>query len=124
MTLGEFFEGLAVSMAIISAVVFLILGFPSVGASEAQTIKPENWKTCAVRPLTKEADWDSWDSIPRWAWAPHLVQIYEEPRMLINHGLCNNKFKRIVLCLPGWDDEGADKKDPFHRVCAAALKTL
>lgn len=93
-----------------------------IGASEAQTIKPENWKGCAVRPLTTETDWDSWNSIPLWARAPHLVRIYEEPRMLLNHGLCNNTFKRIVLCLPAWDEEGADKKDPFHRVCAAVFR--
>jgi len=72
---------------------------PQSAFSEDNIIKPENWKSCATRPLKKESDWDSWDSIPKWVQAPHLVKIYEEPRILLNHGLCNEKFKRIVLCL-------------------------
>lgn len=82
------------------------------------TIKPENWKSCSVKSTISDKTPD-WSEIPHWARAPHLVKIYEEPRILALHGLCNEKFKRIVLCLPGWDDPGADKNDPFHRVCSA-----
>ena len=102
------------------SILFMIsISMPSLVYAEPEpTIKPENWKSCAVRDLKTDGDWDSWNSIPKWAKAPHLVKIYEQPRFLINHGLCNEKFKRIVICAPGWDDDG-DPKDPFHRVCKA-----
>jgi ATP-dependent protease ClpP protease subunit len=72
--------------------------------SPRHTIEPENWKSCAIGGMK------DWDAIPEWAKAPHLRKMYEEPRVLVKHGLCNQKFKRIVLCLPDGAWNSGDKK--------------
>jgi hypothetical protein len=88
------------------------------------TIKPENWKPCAIGDLSMDGNVaKDWAAIPQWAKAPHLKKIYEEPRILALHGLCNEKFKRIVLCLPGGARDFGDKKNYSDEdwVCDAVM---
>ncbi|HEX8047269.1 MAG TPA: hypothetical protein VF537_15690, partial [Rhizobium sp.] len=42
---------------------------------------------------------------------------YQDPRLLALHGLCNDKFHRVVLCLPGWQDS-TDKNACWYSICA------
>jgi hypothetical protein len=74
-----------------------------------------NWKPCATGI---QRDEPSFDEIPAWARAPELRPYYDsDPRLLANHGLCNAKFHRVVLCLPGWQEDHANT--PEFRVCQA-----
>lgn len=92
-------------------------------AAADQTIIPENWKSCAVGDLKSDTD-EGWGAIPKWAAAPHLKKYYQNnPRLLMTHGLCNEKFKRLVVCGPGWDEDG-DPSDPAHRVCQEVGKHM
>lgn len=107
--------------AFVAALIVLVV--PSISQAEGeQTIVPENWQSCEVRPLNADNSDEGWGSIPQWAKAPHLIPLYQSnPRLLITHGLCNHKFKRLVLCGPGWDEDG-DPEDPAHNVCQAVGK--
>jgi hypothetical protein len=84
------------------------------------TINPANWKSCAVGPLSDDGGQD-WSAVPAWTHDPAISKwFYNEPRLLANHGLCNEKFHRVVLCLPGWDMDGP-QKDGWYLVCSAVL---
>jgi hypothetical protein len=73
-----------------------------------------NWKSCATGIQTDEI---SWAEIPAWARAKSLKPYYYgDPRLLANHGLCNEKFHRVVLCLPGWEDND-DKTAGWFKAC-------
>ena|ERR1700730_4018328 len=98
------------------------------GAANAKII-PENWKPCAdaangvVYEHTTNFDGKpivlTRFQIPAWAHDPAIRPYYmDDPLLLANHGLCNAKFHRIVLCLPGWEDND-DKTAPWFKVCAA-----
>jgi hypothetical protein len=81
---------------------------------EARKIVIANWKPCATGIQTEEI---SWAEIPAWARVKSLRPYYfGEPRLLANHGLCNEKFHRVVLCLPGWEDSD-DKTAGWFKVC-------
>jgi hypothetical protein len=74
-----------------------------------------NWKPCATGV---QHDEPSFDEIPAWARAASLRPYYDsDPRLLANHGLCNAKFHRVVLCLPGWQED--HDNSPSFRVCHA-----
>jgi hypothetical protein len=80
--------------------------------------------SCHVGKLSDEGGKSDWDAIPEWAKAPHLRKYYDNnPRLLADHGLCNEKFKRLVVCGPGYDD-GGNPNDPAHQVCQAVGKHL
>jgi hypothetical protein len=94
------------------------LATPTLAADH--TINPANWKSCAVGPLSDDGGQD-WSAVPAWTRDPAISKwFYNEPRLLANHGLCNEKFHRVVLCLPGWDMDGP-KKDGWYLVCSAVL---
>jgi hypothetical protein len=79
------------------------------------TIVAANWKSCATGI---QHDEPSFDEIPVLARAPTLRPYYDsDPRLLANHGLCNVKFHRVVLCFPGW--QGDHLNTPADRVCRA-----
>jgi hypothetical protein len=83
-------------------------------ARETHKIVIAHWKPCATGI---QADEISWAEIPAWARAKSLRRFYYgEPRLLANHGLCNEKFHRVVLCLPGWE-ESDDKTVGWFKVC-------
>lgn len=84
------------------------------------TIIPSNWKSCAVGKLTANGGDADWAAVPAWT-KDRKIQPYffGEPRMLANHGLCNEKFRRVVLCLPGWE-ERQEKGACWYQVCAGS----
>jgi hypothetical protein len=80
-----------------------------------------NWKACAIGPLSDSGDVEAdWASVP--AWTKSLARyFYDEPRLLANHGLCNEKFHRVVLCLPAWE-YSEDKTANWFRICDGVTK--
>ncbi|MEJ0093110.1 MAG: hypothetical protein WDN46_06685 [Methylocella sp.] len=100
----------------LASIIALPLALSTVAAHAHETGKIiiANWKPCDTGIQTDEI---SWAEIPVWARAKSLrPYYYGEPRLLANHGLCNEKFHRIVLCLPGWE-ESDDKTAGWFKVC-------
>jgi hypothetical protein len=91
---------------------------PNIAIACDQTIVLTNWKSCAVGALSDDGGEADWSAVPTWA-KDQKVQPYffGEPRMLALHGLCNNKFKRVVMCLPGWQ-ESNDKNACWYLICS------
>lgn len=82
------------------------------------TIKISNWGSCRVGPLGENGGDSDWAAVPRWAKDPQIRPYFmDDPRLLANHGLCNEKFHRVVLCLPGWQ-ESADIDACWYLICA------
>jgi hypothetical protein len=89
---------------------------PFMFAANAHDIIIENWKPCATGFQRKDGE-RSWLEIPAWARIASLRPwYYGDPRLLANHGLCNAKFHRVVLCLPGWQ-ESDDQNAGWFKVC-------
>lgn len=64
-----------------------------------QPIMISNWSLCAIANEGGAADWKA---VPAWTRQKAISTYFgNEPRLLANHGLCNAKFQRVVLCLPG-----------------------
>jgi hypothetical protein len=83
-----------------------------------QTIVLTNWKSCAVGPLSEEGGEQDWKAVPSWARDSKIRPFFfDDPRMLAEHGLCNSKFKRVVMCLPGWQ-ESRDKNACWYLICS------
>jgi hypothetical protein len=83
-----------------------------------QTIVLSNWKFCAVGPLSESGGDADWAAVPAWAKDRAIRPYFDDnPRLLANHGLCNAKYRRVVLCLPGWD-ESQDKAACWYVICA------
>jgi hypothetical protein len=93
----------------------------------AHDVIPENWKACGdpangvkyeyTTNVRGEPIVITRDQIPSWARSPALRPYYFDDELLLaNHGLCNEKFHRVVLCLPGWED--GDSKADWYKVCA------
>jgi hypothetical protein len=76
-----------------------------------------NWKSCSVGPLSEDAEND-WPAVPAWTKSPKITPYFDnEPRMLALHGLCNEKFQRVILCLPGWQEDD-DKDTCEYLICS------
>jgi hypothetical protein len=105
----------------------IIYGVGVLVASPVFATQPDlsNWKSCAIGPLSESADEkvaekEDWLSVP--AWTKSLSQnFYNEPRLLANHGLCNEKLRRVVLCLPAWE-ENDDKSANWYLICDGVTK--
>lgn len=83
-----------------------------------QTIVLTNWKSCAVGTLSEQGGSSGWDAVPTWTRSPKLQPFFfQDPRLLASHGLCNEKFHRVVLCLPGWK-ETTDKNACWFLICS------
>ncbi|MGO7872922.1 hypothetical protein [Rhizobium leguminosarum] len=84
-----------------------------------QTIVLSNWKSCQVAPLSDEGGAADWKAVPEWtrdkAISPYFLN---DPRALANHGLCNAKFHRVVICWPGWDE--GNKDECSYLICNGA----
>lgn len=83
-----------------------------------QHIVLSNWKSCSVRALGDQGGASDWNAIPVWA-KDKKIQPYfmGDPRLLANHGLCNERYRRVVLCLPGWE-ESQDKNACWYLICS------
>ena len=98
-------------------VLVAVLMVAGVSAANAKII-PENWRPCGD-PANGfiHRDGGTWGQIPTWARAPAIAAYYDNDEILLsNHGLCNEKFHRVVLCLPGWH-EGGNEEFPWFKVC-------
>jgi hypothetical protein len=100
---------------------FLALGVLSAGIAQVaacdQTIILSNWSSCAIAPLGNSKG-ATWDTVPTWTNSSDLrPYFFDDPRLLAEHGLCNAKFKRVVLCLPGWQ-ESHDKDACWYSICS------
>src|ERR1700730_15102582 len=65
-----------------------------------------NWKSCAIGPIGMSGNQAGDDAADRKAiptWSRRMVG--DDSLLLANPGLCNEKFHRIVYCLPGWDED-------------------
>jgi hypothetical protein len=97
----------------------IVMTTPVVRACD-QTIVLSNWKSCRAGPLSEKGGDADWPAVPAWtndrAIRPYF---YDDPRLLANHGLCNAKFRRVVLCLPGWE-ESQDKDACWYLICAGS----
>lgn len=83
-----------------------------------QTIVLTNWKSCAVGNLTETGGAGDWNAVPRWTRDAKIQSYFlHDPRLLANHGLCNEKFRRVVMCLPGWE-ESIDKNACEYLICS------
>ena len=89
--------------------------------AEGRTIVINHWRPCATGI---QHDKPSWDEVPSWTREKSIQRyFYGDPRLLANHGLCNAKFHRVVLCLPGWE-ESRDKEAGWFKVCDAFNQRL
>ncbi|MDR6904208.1 hypothetical protein J2W52_005842 [Rhizobium miluonense] len=83
-----------------------------------QTVTVSNWKSCAVGPLGATAGMSDWNAVPQWVRDDKIKPyFFGDPRLLALHGLCNVKFHRVVLCLPGWQ-ESNDKDACWYMICS------
>jgi hypothetical protein len=83
-----------------------------------QTITVSNWKSCAVGRLGTTAGVSDWNAVPQWVRDNKIKPyFFGDPRLLAVHGLCNAKFHRVVLCLPGWQ-ESEDKDACWYMICS------
>jgi hypothetical protein len=99
-----------------------VAAFLMAGATQAQTINPANWTFCAIKPLGASTV-DYWSAVPAWTRNDAISKRFsDDPRVLANHGLCNEKYKRVVLCLPGWDEGPANSLS--LKVCNAVVPRL
>lgn len=85
-----------------------------------QTIVLSNWKSCRIGPLSEKGGNTDWLAVPAWAKERSIRRyFFEDARLLANHGLCNEKYHRVVLCLPGWEDS-SDRDACSYLICAGA----
>ena len=99
------------------ATVPVIVTMPVARACD-QTIILSNWRPCAIGQLSETGGSADWVAVPAWtndrAIRPYF---YDDPRLLANHRLCNAKFRRVVLCLPGWQ-ESEDRDACWYLICS------
>lgn len=101
----------------------LIVGAPYAYACD-QPIVLSNWKSCAVGPLSETGSEADWKAVPKWTRSKDLRPWFmDDPRLLANHGLCNAKFHRVVLCAPGWQ-ESDDKDACWYAICSGYQASL
>ncbi len=98
--------------------IFVTIVIADVAVACDQTIVLTNWKSCAVGPLSEGGGDLDWRAVPSWANNTRIrPYFFDDPRMLALHGLCNTKFKRVVMCLPGWQ-ESKDKNACWYLICS------
>ena len=103
------------------AILICISAISTAQADCGHTIVLSNWRSCAVGTLSANGGNADWVAVPAWTKDRRIQPYFHgEPRLLANHGLCNEKFRRVVLCLPGWE-ESQDKKACWYQICAGNL---
>ena len=64
-----------------------------------------------------------WKVVPAWTREKAISAYFgNDPRLLANHGLCNAKFHRVVLCQPGWQTGNPDECS--YLVCSGYYSSL
>lgn len=83
-------------------VLAIIIGICAMSSARAEdcknTIIFSDWKSCAIGKLSANGGDADWAAVPAWT-KDRKIQPYffGEPRMLANHGLCNEKFRRAGI---------------------------
>lgn len=99
-------------VVILSCVFLLVVA----NAKAGYIVKIENWKPCSIG---NNPDKD----VPEWAKSRQLRPYYgDNIRALSIHGLCNQKFRRVVLCDPNMDELDPTNKNPAYNVCRMYFK--
>jgi hypothetical protein len=110
--------GAAMRRTVLAVVAIIIT--TSVACACDQTIILSNWKSCAIGQLSEGGGAADWAAVPAWTKDRSISPYFhDDPRLLANHGLCNTKYRRVVLCLPGWE-ESQDKDACWNLICAGA----
>lgn len=105
-------------MRIVPALAALAIIAPTSAHACDQTIVLSNWKSCAIRELSENGGEADWLAVPAWTKDPSIrPYFYDDPRLLAIHGLCNSKYRRVVLCLPAWQ-ESDDKDASWYLICS------
>ncbi|MGZ2451083.1 hypothetical protein ACVIRO_003837 [Rhizobium ruizarguesonis] len=95
----------------------ILLGSAVHAFSCDQPIMISNWSLCAIANVSDEGGAADWKAVPAWTRQKAISTYFgNEPRLLANHGLCNAKFQRVVLCLPGW--EMGDPDECSYLICS------
>lgn len=88
-----------------------------------QPITISNWSLCAIANVSDEGGQADWKAVPAWTRQKAISAYFgNEPRLLANHGLCNAKFQRVVLCLPGWDM--GDPDECSYLICSGYYSSM
>ncbi|TLX11428.1 hypothetical protein [Rhizobium sp. MHM7A] len=75
-----------------------------------QPVVISNWSFCATGNVSAEGGNADWKIVPAWTRQDGIRAYFgNDPRLLANHGLCNAKFRRVVLCQPGWQTGNPDQ---------------
>ncbi|MBB5665475.1 hypothetical protein GGI64_004516 [Rhizobium leguminosarum] len=101
------------------ALVSILLGSAVQAFPCDQPVVLSNWKSCQIAPLSEEGGAADWKAVPEWTREKAISRFFlNDPRSLANHGLCNAKFHRVVVCWPGWDE--GDKNACSYHICDGA----
>ncbi|MBY5566094.1 hypothetical protein HFO55_02315 [Rhizobium leguminosarum] len=88
-----------------------------------QPVMISNWSFCAIANVSAEGGDADWKCIPAWTREKDISAYFgNDPRLLANHGLCNAKFHRVVLCQPGWQTGNPDECS--YLVCSGYYSAL
>ncbi|MDI5924403.1 hypothetical protein [Rhizobium leguminosarum] len=88
-----------------------------------QPIMISNWSFCATANVSDEGGDADWKIVPAWTREKAISAYFgNDPRLLANHGLCNAKFHRVVLCQPGWQTGNPDECS--YLVCSGYYSSL
>ncbi|PCK85789.1 hypothetical protein CPT32_16160 [Rhizobium sophoriradicis] len=99
------------------ALVSILLGSAAQTFACDQPIVISNWSLCATGNVSAEGGAADWKVVPAWTRQKAISAYFgNEPRLLANHGLCNEKFQRVVTCLPGW--EMGDPDECSYLICS------
>lgn len=105
-----------------STLAYMLIAAGGIATSPASacghSVVLSNWQSCAIAPLSDGGGGNDWAAVPSWVKDPVIRRyFFDDPRLLANHGVCNAKFHRVTLCLPGWQ-ESSDKDACWYLICS------
>ncbi|MGR9195251.1 hypothetical protein [Rhizobium leguminosarum] len=105
------------------ALISILLGSAVQAFSCDQPVVISNWSFCATGNVSAEGGAADWKIVPAWTRKDAISAYFgNDPRLLANHGLCNAKFQRVVLCQPGWQTGNPDECS--YLVCSGYYASL
>ncbi|ANL32595.1 hypothetical protein [Rhizobium phaseoli] len=105
------------------ALVSILLGSAVQAFACDQPVVISNWSFCATGNVSAEGGAADWKVVPAWTREKAISAYFgNDPRLLANHGLCNAKFHRVVLCQPGWQTGNPDECS--YLVCSGYYSSL
>ncbi|MDF0695492.1 hypothetical protein PYR71_02995 [Rhizobium sp. MC63] len=101
----------------------ILLGSTAQAFACDQPVVISNWSFCATGNVSAEGGAADWKVVPAWTREKAISAYFgNDPRLLANHGLCNAKFHRVVLCQPGWQTGNPDECS--YLVCSGYYSSL